>query len=52
MVWRLAYRILTLDDSNLIRRTVSGTLVAAGYVLRKVVGGLDAIGKLSQKPTT
>lgn len=50
MVGRLTYRILIVDDSNLIRRALSGLLVAAGYVVRTAVDGLDAIGKLRQGP--
>ena len=50
MVGQLAYRILIVDDSNLIRRFISGVLVAAGYVVRTAVDGVDAIGKLRQGP--
>ena len=50
MVGQLAYRILIVDDSNLIRRFISGVLVAAGYVVRTAVDGLDAIGKLREGP--
>jgi len=46
MVGQLAHRILIVDDSNLNRRAFSGALVAAGYVVRTAVDGLDAIGKL------
>jgi CheY-like chemotaxis protein len=46
MVGQLAHRILIVDDSNLVRRAFSGALVAAGYVVRTAVDGLDAIGKL------
>ena len=45
-----ARRILIVDDSNLIRRALSGAMVAAGYVVRTAVDGLDAIEKLRQGP--
>lgn len=50
MVGQLAYRILIVDDSNLIRRAFSAALVAVGYVVRTAVDGLDAIGRLRQGP--
>jgi CheY-like chemotaxis protein len=50
MVGQLAYRILIVDESNLIRRAFSTSLVGAGYVVRTAVDGLDAIGKLRQGP--
>ncbi len=39
-------RILLVDDDPLVRRLVSGCLVAAGYVVRVAVDGLDALEKL------
>lgn len=39
-------RVLLIDNEPLIRRVISTRLVAAGYVVRTAVDGLDAIGKL------
>jgi CheY-like chemotaxis protein len=39
-------RVLLVDDEPLVRRSISGYLVAAGYVVRVAVDGLDAIGQL------
>jgi CheY-like chemotaxis protein len=39
-----------VDDDPLIRKLISGCLVAAGYVVRVGVDGLDAIGKLRTGP--
>jgi CheY-like chemotaxis protein len=46
MVGQLNGRVLLVDDEPLIRRVISGYLVAAGYVVRVAVDGLDAIAKL------
>ena len=46
MVGQLSGRVLLVDDEPLVRRSISGHLVAAGYVVRVAVDGLDAIGKL------
>jgi CheY-like chemotaxis protein len=46
MVGQLSDRVLLVDDEPLVRRLISGYLVAAGYVVRVAVDGLDAIGKL------
>ena len=46
MVGQLGDRVLLVDDEPLIRKLISGYLVAAGYVVRTAVDGLDAIGKL------
>ena len=46
MVGQLSNRVLLVDDEPLIRKLISGYLVAAGYVVRTAVDGLDAIGKL------
>lgn len=44
-------RALIVDDSALIRSAFSGVQGAAGYVIRTAADGLDAIGKLRQRPT-
>jgi CheY-like chemotaxis protein len=46
MVGQLNGRVLLVDDEPLIRKLISGYLVAAGYVVRVAVDGLDAVGKL------
>ena len=46
MVGQLSDRVLLIDDEPLIRKLISGYLVAAGYVVRTAVDGLDALGKL------
>ena len=46
MVGQLSDRVLLVDDEPLIRKLISGCLVAAGYVVRVAVDGLDAIGEL------
>jgi CheY-like chemotaxis protein len=46
MVGQLSDRVLLIDDEPLIRKVISGYLVAAGYVVRTAVDGLDALGKL------
>ena len=46
MVGQLGKRVLLIDDDPLIRKLISGYLVAAGYVVRTAVDGLDALGKL------
>jgi len=46
MVGQLSGRVLLVDDEPLVRKLISGHLVAAGYVVRVAVDGLDAIGKL------
>jgi len=46
MVGQLSDRVLLVDDEPLVRKLISGYLVAAGYVVRAAVDGLDAIGKL------
>ena len=46
MVGQLSGRVLLVDDEPLVRKLISGYLVAAGYVVRVAVDGLDAIGKL------
>jgi CheY-like chemotaxis protein len=37
---------LLVEDESLIRKVISGYLVAAGYVVQTAVDGLDALGKL------
>ena len=37
---------MLVDDEPLIRKLISGYLVAAGYVVKTAVDGLDALGKL------
>ena len=46
MVGQLSGRVLLVDDEPLVRKLISRYLVAAGYVVRVAVDGLDAIGKL------
>jgi CheY-like chemotaxis protein len=46
MVGQLSNRVLLVDDESLIRKVISASLVAAGYVVKTAVDGLDAIGKL------
>jgi len=46
MIGQLTERILLIDDEPLVRKIISRYLVAAGYVVRVAVDGLDAIGKL------
>src|ERR1700690_2912678 len=43
---QISKRVLLVDDEPLIRKLISGYLVAAGYVVRTAVDGLDALGKL------
>jgi len=49
-VGQLSGRVLLVDDEPLIRKFISLHLVAAGYVVRLAVDGLDAIGKLRAGP--
>jgi CheY-like chemotaxis protein len=46
MVGQISARVLLADDDPLVRKLISGYLVAAGYVVRTAVDGLDALGKL------
>jgi CheY-like chemotaxis protein len=46
MVGQIFKRVLLVDDDPLIRKFMSGHLVAAGYVVQTAVDGLDAITKL------
>jgi len=46
MVGQQSIRVLLVDDDPLVRRLVSRCLVAAGYVVRAAVDGLDALDKL------
>ncbi len=46
MVGQLSSRVLLVDDEPLMRKVISGYLVAAGYVVRSAVDGLDALQKL------
>ena len=46
MLGQLGSRVLLIDDEPLIRKVISGYLVAVGYVVRTAVDGLDALGKL------
>jgi CheY-like chemotaxis protein len=43
-------RVLLVDDDSLIRKSISRHLVAAGYVVRAAVDGLDAIKILRGGP--
>src|ERR1035437_835070 len=46
MVGQSGNRVLLVDDESLIRKLISGNLVAAGYVVQTAADGLDALGKL------
>jgi CheY-like chemotaxis protein len=46
MVGQLNDRVLLIDDEYLVRKLISRHLVAAGYVVRVAVDGLDALQKL------
>ena len=46
MLGQLGQRVLLVDDEPLIRKLISGYLLAAGYVVKTAVDGLDALGKL------
>jgi CheY-like chemotaxis protein len=46
MVGQISERVLLVDDDPLVRKLLSGYLVAAGYVVRTAVDGLDALAKL------
>jgi CheY-like chemotaxis protein len=47
---QISKRVLLVDDEPLVRKLISRYLVAAGYVVRVAVDGLDAIGKLRAGP--
>jgi CheY-like chemotaxis protein len=46
MVGQLTNRVLLVDDAPVIRKLISGYLVAAGYVVRTAVDGLNALEEL------
>jgi CheY-like chemotaxis protein len=46
MVGQLSARVLLADDDPVVRKLISRYLVAAGYVVRTAVDGLDALEKL------
>jgi CheY-like chemotaxis protein len=46
MVGQLSARVLLADDDPVVRKLISRYLVAAGYVVRTAVDGLDALAKL------
>ena len=48
MVGQISARVLLADDDPLVRKLISGYLVAAGYVVRTAVDGLDALRKLRE----
>jgi len=50
MVGQPNERVLLVDDEPGVRKLISGHLVAAGYVVRVAVDGLDAIEKLRTGP--
>lgn len=50
VVGQLSRRVLLVDDEPRIRRILTGYLVAAGYVVRAAVDGLDALQKLRTAP--
>jgi len=46
MLGQLSSRVLLVDDQPLVRKLISASLVAAGYVVQTAFDGLDALGKL------
>ena len=46
MMGQLSSRVLVVDDEPIIRKVITGHLVAAGYVVKAAVDGLDALEKL------
>lgn len=46
MMGQLNSRVLVVDDEPIIRKVITGHLVAAGYVVKAAVDGLDALVKL------
>ncbi len=46
MMGQLNCRVLLVDDEPVIRKTITSHLVAAGFVVRTAVDGLDALQKL------
>ena len=50
MIGQQNIRVLLVDDEPLVRKFISRHLVAAGYIVRVAVDGLDAIGKLRAGP--
>ncbi len=50
MIGQVGYRILLVASNPLRGRSLAGILVAAGYVVRRAVDGLDAISKLRGGP--
>jgi CheY-like chemotaxis protein len=52
MVGQLSNRVLLVDDEPLVRRLISGYLVAAGYVVRVAVDGLDALENFARDSRT
>jgi len=46
MVGQISARVLLADDDPVVRKLTSRYLVAAGYVVRTAVDGLDALEKL------
>ena len=46
MAGQLANRVLLVEDEPLLRKLISGNLLAAGYVVRTAEDGLDALTKL------
>jgi len=46
MVGQLSRRVLLVDDESLTRKVITSYLVAAGYVVRAAVDGLDGLQKL------
>lgn len=46
MVGQSGNRVLLVEDEPLIRKLISGCLVAEGYVAQTAFDGLDALGKL------
>jgi len=50
MKGQVVCRVLLVAHNTLEGRSLTGTLVASGYVVRRATDGLDAIGKLREGP--
>ena len=50
MQGQVVYRVLLVAHNSVEGRSLTGNLVAAGYVVRRATDGLDAIGKLREGP--
>ena len=46
MIGQISCRLLLVDDDAVMRKVITGYLVAAGFVVRTAVDGLDALQRL------